>query len=100
MRSTCSVARLLLKGGREGRGWGRLSLAGGACVALLSSSLELYVQYCTILNLSATRDFEQLVEQPPRLELGKSNLEKFTPMSDFLKTKLSWDTLRALRVTW
>ena len=39
-----------------------------------------------MLNFSATRDTEQLVEQPPRGKLGKANIEKLMLMSDFLKT--------------
>ena len=39
----------------------------------------------TMLNLSATRDTEQLVEQPPQGKLEKANIEKLMLMSDFLK---------------
>ena len=40
----------------------------------------------SMLNLSATRDTEQLVEQPPQGKLGKANIEKLMLMSNFLKT--------------
>ena len=38
-----------------------------------------------MLHLSATRDPEQFVEQPPRGKLGKANIEKLMLMYDVLK---------------